>query len=84
MEKDTEVVVQRNGISLLTILFIIFLILKLTGTVSWSWWIITLPLWIGPALLVGILGVALGICILVGMICLIGYLIIMTYDKIRK
>ena len=27
-------------------IFLIFLILKLTGTVAWSWWIVTLPLWL--------------------------------------
>jgi len=28
-------------------LFFIFLILKLTGHITWSWWWITIPLW-GP------------------------------------
>jgi hypothetical protein len=32
------------------ILFIVFLCLKLTETITWSWWIVTLPLWIGLAL----------------------------------
>ena len=27
-------------------LFIVFLILKLTGVIAWSWWWITSPLWI--------------------------------------
>ena len=26
--------------------FIIFLILKLTGVIAWSWWWVTCPLWI--------------------------------------
>ena len=29
-----------------TILFIVFLILKLTHTIDWSWWWVTAPLWI--------------------------------------
>lgn len=29
-----------------TILFIVFLVLKLTNTINWSWWWITAPLWI--------------------------------------
>lgn len=33
--------------SLNIILFIIFLILKLTHVIDWSWWWITSPLWIG-------------------------------------
>ena len=28
------------------LLFIVFLILKLTAIIDWSWWIVTLPLWI--------------------------------------
>lgn len=27
--------------------FIIFLVLKLTGAIDWSWWWVTSPLWIG-------------------------------------
>ena len=29
-----------------TMLFIVFLILKLTNTINWSWWWVTAPLWI--------------------------------------
>jgi hypothetical protein len=29
-----------------TMLFLIFLILKLTGLINWSWWWVTSPLWI--------------------------------------
>lgn len=35
---------------ILTVLFVIFLVLKLTGTITWSWWYVTLPLWIAPFL----------------------------------
>ena len=28
------------------ILFIVFLVLKLTKVVTWSWWLVTAPLWI--------------------------------------
>ena len=31
-------------------LFIIFLLLKVFHVVTWSWWIVTLPLWIGFAI----------------------------------
>lgn len=27
-------------------LFIVFLILKLTEVIDWSWWFITMPLWL--------------------------------------
>jgi hypothetical protein len=29
-----------------TILFVVFLVLKLCGTIGWSWWWVTAPLWI--------------------------------------
>ena len=35
-----------NNLKLGTILFIVFLILKLCGTITWSWWWVTAPLWI--------------------------------------
>lgn len=35
---------------LLPVLFIVFLVLKLTGSIAWSWWWVTAPLWGGVAL----------------------------------
>ena len=43
---------QIEGTSLSIILFIVFLILKLTHVINWSWWWITSPLWIGAILAV--------------------------------
>lgn len=43
---------KEGGISLGTVLFIIFLILKLTGTIAWSWWWVTAPLWIPVAIVI--------------------------------
>jgi len=37
---------SNNSIGLGTILFLIFMVLKLTNHVDWSWWWITSPLWI--------------------------------------
>jgi hypothetical protein len=42
------------------LLFIVFLVLKLTGVIGWSWWWITCPLWIEFAL-----------CILVGVYAIV-------------
>ncbi len=33
------------------ILFLIFLVLKLTKQIDWSWWWVTSPLWIGILIL---------------------------------
>jgi hypothetical protein len=43
---------KEGGISLGTVLFIVFLILKLTETITWSWWWVTAPLWIPVAITV--------------------------------
>lgn len=36
-----------SGASFFELLFIVFLILKLTHVIDWSWWWVTAPLWIG-------------------------------------
>mgnify|MGYP000119565136 CR=1 FL=1 len=38
-----------------TVLFLIFLVLKLTGTIAWSWWWVTSPLWIPVAIILVVL-----------------------------
>lgn len=35
---------------LLILMFLVFLTLKLLGTIQWSWWWVTSPLWIPMAL----------------------------------
>ncbi len=44
------------------LLFLIFLVLKLTGYIAWSWWIITMPLWVVPLTLILLfaMGIAAG------------------------
>ena len=41
MEKKTS-----SGIGLPGVLFVVFLVLKLTGNIDWSWWWVTSPIWI--------------------------------------
>lgn len=38
-----------------TVLFLVFLVLKLTGNIAWSWWWITSPLWIAVLVAVPVL-----------------------------
>ena len=48
---------SSGGVGLLGLTFIVFLILKLAeiGQVKdWSWWWVTCPLWIVPAILIAI------------------------------
>lgn len=39
-------------------LFLLFLALKLTGYIDWSWWWVTAPLWIPIAIALGIFAIA--------------------------
>lgn len=45
MEKSAQIGVGFNGL-----LFITFLVLKLTQVIDWSWWWVTAPLWMPLAL----------------------------------
>lgn len=46
-------------ISMAGMLFLIFLVLKLTGVIAWSWIWVTCPLWAGLALIAVIASFAL-------------------------
>lgn len=41
---------KESSIGLDIILFVVFLILKLTGEIDWSWWWVTSPLWLPIAI----------------------------------
>jgi len=48
---------NNTGITFPNLLFLVFLTLKLTGVITWSWWWVTAPLWVPiiPALVVFLL-----------------------------
>ena len=48
-----------DQLSLLFALFIVLLVLKLTGYITWSWWLVTTPLWLVPALFFVIIAIIL-------------------------
>ena len=57
---------KEDGIGFGTILFIVFLVLKLTETIDWSWWWVTAPLWIPVGLVLVIAFIAFVISIIFG------------------
>ena len=59
---------SSNGIGFGTVLFLVFLVLKLTGNINWSWWWVTSPLWIP---------LTLGVIVL----CVIGLIAVMFNKK---
>ncbi len=50
-----KTVVNQGGVSGLSLLVLLFIGLKLTGFIEWSWWWVTAPLWIPLALTVSVL-----------------------------
>ncbi len=43
---------NNNGIGVVGLLGVSFVVLKLTGHIDWSWWYVTLPFWGGVPLVV--------------------------------
>ncbi|MCY4303432.1 MAG: hypothetical protein OXC62_01390 [Aestuariivita sp.] len=39
------------NLTFMTALFLIFLVLKLTEIITWSWWWVTAPIWLPPAII---------------------------------
>ena len=56
---DSTTQASGGGVGCLTILGLIFITLKLTGNIAWSWWWVLAPFWAGFALFGVILTVAL-------------------------
>ena len=50
---------NNGGLSFASILFLIFLVLKLTNYIDWSWWWVTSPLWISLILVILIVSIFL-------------------------
>lgn len=62
----TGEIMQEGGITLLGILGIVFVVLKLTHVIAWSWWWVLLPFYGGAALVFGIFIVSLILLALLG------------------
>ena len=61
------------------ILFLTLLVSKIIGYISWSWWLVTLPLWIWPALFIIVI-----VCCFIGFIIAGLFKIISTLFEIKQ
>lgn len=68
MAASSDTATKSSGIGLTGALFLVFLTLKLTGYIDWSWWLVTAPLWFPLVAAVGFLATALLISLLVAVI----------------
>ena len=55
---STHTTTSSRGIGLGGVLFVVFLVLKLTDVIDWSWWWVTAPLWVGFAVFLFIIAIA--------------------------
>jgi uncharacterized protein (DUF983 family) len=55
--------VHYNGTGLGSLLFVLFVGLKLTGVITWSWWFVTLPLWLPVVLVAALFIIGLGVVV---------------------
>jgi hypothetical protein len=46
-----------SGLSLSLIVFVVFLTLKLSNVIDWSWWWVTSPLWLPFAVVLVVIGI---------------------------
>ncbi len=60
---------SSSGIGFFGLLAVVFITLKLTGVITWSWWWVTAPLWgglafavIGCIVVVGVLWIVEKVC----------------------
>ena len=57
----TSTTTSSGGIGIVGLLTVAFIVLKLIGQISWSWWWVLSPMWIGFLFVIAIL-----LCVLIG------------------
>lgn len=57
---------QSGGIGFLGLLAIVFITLKLTGYIAWSWWWVLAPLWAPAAVVLAIFLIIFIIAAIIG------------------
>jgi predicted membrane protein len=55
---------SSDGVGVVGLLGVVFVVLKLTGYINWSWWYVTMPFWAGLAILASI-GIIAGFIFLI-------------------
>ncbi len=67
-----KIIVQnQRSFPILGVLGLIFVTLKLTGFIAWSWWWVTSPFWIPLAIVLGFMAGALCLALVCGIIVLV-------------
>lgn len=56
--RDNNTSSSSSGIGLAGVMFVVLFVLKITEQIDWSWWWITLPLWLGFGIIFGAVAIA--------------------------
>lgn len=57
---------SSSGTGFFGLLAVLFIGLKLTGYIDWSWWWVLAPIWLGWAVILGIIAIVAFIAVIVG------------------
>jgi hypothetical protein len=55
---------SASGVGLFGLMFLVFMTLKLTGHITWSWWWVTAPLWGGFILWIFAILIIIGVLLI--------------------
>lgn len=55
MTSNKNVTVSSPGVGFVGLLTLVFIVLKLTGVIAWSWWWVLSPLWISFGLWIALM-----------------------------
>lgn len=54
---------NSGGVGVLTVVGIVLVILKVAGVIDWSWWLVTMPFWIGLVIM-AVIAIIIGVIML--------------------
>jgi transmembrane Fragile-X-F protein len=61
MTDSTRTTGNSNGVGFFSLLFLVFLVLKLTRVIDWSWWWVTAPLWAPMLAVLAVFGITMAV-----------------------
>lgn len=73
--------VKQGGISTFGLLGVVFIVLKLTHVIGWSWWLVLAPFWGGFALFIGVFVIML---LILGLGAVCGAALKLTTSKLSS
>lgn len=68
----------------LPFLGLLFIGLKLCGVIGWSWWLVTLPFWVGAALLLGLVVGVIVLSVVASAFAVLFLWIVRLFEKRKK